>query len=126
VKKSITVFHWLPRILCIIAILFISVFALDAFAPGLTIWQQIGGFLIHLIPSFVLLAFLVLAWKREYVGGIIFIIIGIVSSLFIFVHNYEMNDSIWMSLGIVISITVPFLLVGILFLLSHFQKKKLN
>ena len=27
-------FHWIPRVLCILAILFISMFALDAFAPG--------------------------------------------------------------------------------------------
>ena len=54
-KTSLAVYHWLPRILCILSILFISMFALDAFAPNLTIWQQITDFLIHLIPSFILL-----------------------------------------------------------------------
>jgi hypothetical protein len=55
-KVSPKVIYWLPRILCILAILFISVFALDAFDPELSIWQQIVGFLIHLIPSFILIA----------------------------------------------------------------------
>jgi len=87
-KKSIKVFHWLPRIICILAILFVSVFALDAFSPELTIWQQIGGFLMHLIPSFILLAFLIVAWKWEYIGGIIFAIIGLIMSPFVFVMNY--------------------------------------
>ncbi len=123
-KKSIKIFHWLPRVLCILAILFVSIFALDAFSPKLTIWQQLGAFVIHLIPSFVLLAFLIVAWKREYIGGIIFIIIGLGLSTFVFLHNYKMNDSIWMSLGIIAAITIPFAIVGILFIISHFLKKK--
>ncbi len=123
-KKSIKVFHWLPRIICILAILFVSVFALDAFSPELTIWQQIGSFLMHLIPSFILIAFLIVAWKWEYIGGIIFAIIGLILSPFVFVVNYNRNDSIWMSLGIILSITIPFIIVGVLFVVSHFLKKK--
>jgi len=62
-KTSIKILHWTPRIICILAILFISMFAIDSFAPDLTIWQQLGGFLIHLIPSFILIAILIIAWK---------------------------------------------------------------
>ena len=91
-KKSIKIFYWLPRIICILAILFVSLFAADAFAPGLTIWQQISAFIMHLIPSFVLLAFLIVAWKWEYVGGIIFIIIGLGLSPLVFIHNYKMSS----------------------------------
>ena len=123
-KKSTKVFHWLPRIICILAILFVSLFALDAFAPELTIWQQIGAFLIHLIPSFILLALLIIAWKWEFIGGIIFTIIGLGLSPFVFVHNYKMNESIWMSLGIILTITIPFVFVGVLFIVSHFRKKQ--
>lgn len=123
-KKFIKVFHWLPRIICLLAILFVSLFAADAFAPELTIWQQIGAFIIHLIPSFILLAFLVIAWKWEYVGGLIFLIIGIVLSPIVFMHNYNMNNSVWISLGIILSITIPFVIVGVLFLVSHSLKRK--
>jgi hypothetical protein len=123
-KKSIKVFHWLPRIICLLAILFVSLFAADAFAPELTIWQQLGAFIIHLIPSFILLAFLIVAWKWEYVGGLIFLIIGAVLSPIVFMHNYNMNHSVWMSLGIILSITIPFVIVGALFLVSYFLKKK--
>ncbi|MCU0368442.1 MAG: hypothetical protein MUF39_06395, partial [Cyclobacteriaceae bacterium] len=48
------VVYWASRVLGILAILFISLFALDAFGSGLSIWQQIGGFLIHMIPSLAL------------------------------------------------------------------------
>jgi hypothetical protein len=123
-KKSSKVFHWLPRIICILAILFISLFALDAFEPELTIWQQIGAFLVHLIPSFILLVLLIVTWKWEFIGGIIFTLIGLGFSPFIFMHNYKMNQSVLMSLGIILAITIPFVIVGILFIVSHNQKKK--
>ena len=123
-KTSIKVFHWLPRIICLLAILFISLFAADAFAPGLTIWQQLGAFIMHLIPSFILLGFLIVAWKWEYVGGLIFLIIGLALSPIVFMHNYNMNHSVWMSLGIILAITFPFVIVGVLFMVSHSLKKK--
>ena len=121
-NRAAKILHWFPRILCVIAILFISLFALDAFEPGLSLGQQLLAFLIHLIPSFVLFAILLVAWKWEKIGGIIFIVIGLVTSPLVFIHNYRMNDSVWMSLGIISLITLPFLLVGILFLLSYRRK----
>ena len=116
--------YWLPRILCIIAILFISVFALDAFQPELTVWQQIQAFAMHLIPSFILLLILIIAWKWELAGGIVFLIIGIGLSPLVFMHNYRMNGSIGMSLMIIATITFPFILVGVLFILGHLNKRK--
>jgi hypothetical protein len=123
VKTSIRLFHWLPRILCILAILFISLFAADSFTPGHTIWQQLGAFLIHLIPLFILLAFLIIAWKWEPIGGIVFIVIGLGFSPVIFMLNYNRNHSFWLSLIIILTITIPFVVVGILFLISHRLKK---
>jgi hypothetical protein len=123
-KTSLKVIHWLPRVICILAILFISMFAVDAFAPGLSIWKQLVDFIIHLIPSYILIALLIVAWKWEYIGGIVFTAIGLGLSPFIFIHNYHMNHSVGMSLGIIMLITFPFIVVGILFILSHFLKKK--
>lgn len=124
-KTFIKILHWTPRIICILAILFISMFAADSFAPELTFWQQIGGFIIHLIPSFILIALLIVAWKWEYIGGIIFIVIALGMSPFVFMLNYQRNHfSIGASLGIILMITFPFVVVGILFIISHFMKKK--
>ena len=116
--------YWLPRILCILAIVFISFFALDAFQPELTVWQQIQAFLMHLTPSFILLLFLLIAWKWELIGGVIFVLIGLVLSPFVYMHNYNMNGSVWMSIGIIAMITFPFILVGILFILGYIVNKK--
>ena len=90
-KTNIKVLHWTPRIICILAIIFISLFALDSFSPDLTIWQQIGAFLIHLIPSFVLIALLIVAWKWEFIGGIIYTLIGLGFSPIIFLHNHRFS-----------------------------------
>lgn len=124
-KTSIRVFHWLPRIFCILAILFISLFAADAFTPGLSIWKQLGAFFIHLVPSYIFLVFLVVAWKWELIGGIIFMVLGLALSPFIFMHNYNMNHSVGMSLFIIMLITFPFFVVGILFLISNRLKKRI-
>jgi len=123
-KTSVKVIHWLPRIICILAILFISLFAGDAFEHGDTIWEKLGAFLMHLIPSFILTIFLIIAWKWELVGGIIFMAIGLGFSPYVFMHNYNMNHSVGLSLAIVMAINMPFVLVGILFLIGHRMKRK--
>ena len=123
-KTAIKIIHWSPRIICILAILFISLFAGEAFDSGVTFWQKIGVFLMHLIPSFILLIFLTIAWKWEFIGGIIFLVIGLGFSPYIFMHNYNMKHSVALTLLTVMCITMPFVVVGILFLISHSMKKK--
>jgi len=123
-KKSISLFHWLPRIICILAILFVSMFALDAFSPGLTIWQQIGGFLIHLIPSYILLAMLIVAWKWEYSGGITFTITGLAFCVSVFLLNHNRNQfSVAQSAVNALLVAFPFVIVGVLFIVSYKKKK---
>ena len=124
-KTSDKIFHWTPRIICILAIMFLSMFAFDVFSPELTIWQQLGALFMHLIPSFILLAFLIVAWKWELVGGFIFILIGLATSPMIFLHNYDINHfSVWQCISIVLMLNFPFVVVGILFIISNFRKKK--
>jgi len=125
-KKPDSIYRWSARIICIVAILFVSLFALDSFDAELSIWQQLSAFLIHLIPSFILIVLLVLAWKWEQIGGILFIMLGLFTSPFIFNLNYNMNNSIWMSLGVILMITFPFIVVGVLFLLSNSKNNQIN
>jgi di/tricarboxylate transporter len=116
--------HWTPRILCIIAILFISLFALDSFSSEHSFWQNLGDFLIHLIPSFVLLVVLIVAWKWEKVGGIILTIIGFAWCIFVFILNYKRTHSVETSLLDILIVGIPFVLAGILFVISHYGKEK--
>jgi len=123
-KTTLRIIHWIPRILCMLAILFISMFALDSFVPGMALWQQVSAFMIHLIPSFVLVLFLVIAWRWELAGGTLFMITGFGFMPFIYMMNFHMNHSVWLSLEAILVINVPFILVGILFILSRFLKSK--
>jgi hypothetical protein len=67
------VLFWLPRLLGIVFVLFISIFALDIFDSGLGFWGTILGLFIHLIPSIVLGIAVAFAWRREWVGTAAFV-----------------------------------------------------
>ena len=123
-SNALKIIHWTPRILCIIAILFISLFAADAFGHGGGFWKELGDFIIHLIPSIILLVFLIIAWKWELIGGIVLIVIGLIMTPIIYSHNFAMNQNVGMSLIIIASITFPFIVIGVLFIISHYMKKK--
>jgi hypothetical protein len=124
-KTSTKILYWTARILCILAILFVSLFALDSFSSERTFWQNVTALLMHLVPSFVLLALLIIAWKWERTGGTILTIVGLALSIFVFVLNYKRNHfSVGISLQNALMTTFPFVLAGILFLLSHYKRKK--
>lgn len=107
------IIHWLPRIFSIAFVLFLSLFALDVF-PEYSGWQAVLGFLAHLLPSFVLLAVILIAWKYDLVGAIAFLSSAV---LYVFMAGFDRPWS-WYAL-----ISGPAVIVGILFLLSWRQKK---
>jgi len=115
-------FSWLPRIFTMLIILFLGMFALDAFSPELNFWQQLSDFIMHLIPSFTLIIILIIAWNRELIGGILFTILGLVMSPFIYSMNYERNHNMLMSIGIILTICLPILIAGVLFIISSTKK----
>ena len=64
---------WSPRILGVLVSLFIGIFALDAFSRGAPVFEALPDFLVHLIPSVVLLAVVGASWRSEWIGGFVFI-----------------------------------------------------
>ena len=102
--------YCIPRILGILAILFIGMFSLDVFHENEPLGRQMLGFLIHNIPALMLTAILIVAWKWEHIGGTIFIIASIAGSIIFFSYSGKTGAIIVM---------VPFLIVGILFILHH-------
>ena len=63
---------WTPRILCILFALFLSLFALDVFEEGRGLWETTLALLVHLIPVYLVAAGLVIAWRWEWLGAILF------------------------------------------------------
>jgi hypothetical protein len=108
---------WAPRVLCIIFALFLSIFALDVFSEGLGFWQTILALLIHLIPAFLILIVLIVSWRWELVGGIIFTALGILY----LVSSWGRFP--WVTYLIV---SGPLLLVGVLFLVNWAMKSELR
>ena len=68
---------WAPRALCILFIAFVSLFALDVFGEGHGFWRTLADLMMHLIPSFVMVAALVVAWQWEWVGTVMFTVCGV-------------------------------------------------
>jgi hypothetical protein len=106
---------WCPRLLTLAFALFISAFAADAFSAGGTIWQQTGDFLMHLIPTAVTLGFLWIAWRYRVVGGLLFILWGLV---------FTINFGTHRSAALFLLFSMPLLLSGFLFLFSQLYVKK--
>ena len=109
------VLFWTPRILSILFILFIGLFSLDVFGTGASFWDTLLGFLIHNIPAFILLAALILAWRWEWVGTVLFAGFGI----WYLVNARGVSPMLYY----VIFAGIPFL-VAILFLVGWIARNK--
>ena len=97
---------------------FLALFSLDVFSLGLGFWQTALGLLMHNIPALILLAIIVVSWRYEIVGGIVFILFGL--GYIIMVLNNPFN---WYMLSWILEISGVAFLVGILFLINWRQRK---
>ncbi|MPN45939.1 hypothetical protein SDC9_193518 [bioreactor metagenome] len=98
---NIKIYFWSIRIFSILFFFFISLFALDTIT-------YFWGFLIHLVPSIIVLLLIIISWKHQITGGLLFIVTGLFSFLF---FNFE---------AVYISLSPIF--IGILFLLEIYFK----
>ncbi|MFA5392391.1 MAG: hypothetical protein WC306_01705 [Candidatus Paceibacterota bacterium] len=114
--------YWTPRILSIVFICFLTLFSLDVFSPGLTFWQIVVGLFMHNIPVFILLAVLLISWKYEIVGGIVFILAGILYIIRLLMVMF-MNGFEWYGLFWSLQIAGPAFLIGILFIIGWIRKR---
>lgn len=114
--------YWTPRILSIIFILFLAVFSLDVFDMKLGFWETVLGLLIHNIPAFILLAVLLVSWKREIVGGIVFTLAGVFYTVMILKEILK-DPFEWYMISWILTIAGPALIIGILFIIGWVKKR---
>jgi len=125
ITKKISKFvYWTPRILSIIFLVFLTLFSFDVISPELSFWQILGGMFMHNIPVFFLLAILIISWKYEIVGGIAFILAGLLYIGRLLMMILMNSPHQWYMLAWSITISGPAFLIGILFLIGWFRKKK--
>ena len=103
---------WSPRVLCIIFAIFLSIFAMDVFSEDYDLGETILALLMHLIPTIMIVFMLVIAWRWEGIGAILFIVLPL---LFLIMSRWES----WIISG-------PLLLVGILFLFNWIANNRNN
>lgn len=118
--------YWSPRILGIMFVLFLMFFSLDVFEPGLSPQQIAIALFMHNIPALLLLIALKISWKREIVGGIVFILAGL-----LYIALLAMNPTFeWYMLSWSVIIAGPAFMIGILFILNwrkrHTQRATLK
>lgn len=137
--------RWVARILCILAICFIGLFALEAIEGKVGLGRQILGILMAppFLMAVLLVIILLIAWKRELVGGILIALIGMVAAAYAYIFNYNrllalkekgmatrgtgaVSKSLQImspdprALNIIVLISLPFIIVGVLFIMSYF------
>lgn len=113
VKKIEKFLLWLPRILAILYILFLALFALDVFEGGYGFIGTIIALFMHLIPNFGLILILIIAWKKQVIGGILYLLLG-----FIFTFFFKTYQEI----TTLILVSGPLFLIGTLFIFGHSRK----
>lgn len=64
--------YWAPRVITVSFALFLSLFAMDVFDEKLSFWNTALALFMHLIPTWIVLLFLWLVWRREWIALIVF------------------------------------------------------
>ncbi|MCC7504384.1 MAG: hypothetical protein IT259_03740 [Saprospiraceae bacterium] len=110
-----SILTWFPRLLAVAFALFLSVFALDAWDGKSTFLHQLGAFLIHLIPSAVILGALYVAWKWRIIGGLLFMVIGMVFTVYF---------GAWRETELFLMLALPLFVAGVMFIFSNWKLEK--
>jgi hypothetical protein len=116
-KQTKQFLFWTPRVLTILFILFLALFALDVFGEGYGFWETVLALFMHLIPNMVLTVILVLAWRREWIGAVAF------SGLAVFYLVMAWGKFHW---GAFAAISGPLFLVAILFLIGWRYRREVR
>ncbi len=118
-KPAHQLLYWAPRALCIAFAIFISLFALDVFEEGRGFWDTTLALLMHLIPTFLLLAVLAVSWRREWIAGIFFPLLGVLYVVWAWNRPFG-------SWSLFLLMAGPLVLTGALFLLNWHYRSELR
>lgn len=108
---------WTPRISCILFAMFLSLFSFDVFSEGHGLGKMILALLMHLIPVCIVVIVLVIAWRREWVGAILF------NALAVFYVVWAWGRFHWSAY---LAISGPLVFVGGLFLFNWIYRAQLR
>ncbi len=107
--------RWTARITSIAFALFISLFAMDVFSENAGLWQTMSALLVHLVPTLIVVLILIISWRNEIIGGILYTTLGIVYVVF----SWGKFD--WTAYALIAG---PLFLLGILYYISWRQNRQ--
>ena len=113
--QNVSIIRWTARILTIAFATFIGIFAMDVFSENYGFLKTMIDLFIHLIPSFLVILILILSWQKEWIGGIIYTVLGI----FYIIYTQRIFE--WSAYAL---ISGPLFILGILFFISCCRRKK--
>jgi hypothetical protein len=64
---------WAGRILGVALALFLSLFAWDVFEVEGSFWEKVGGFLVHLTPTWLVLLAVTQSWRWTWLTGVLLV-----------------------------------------------------
>ena len=102
---------WFPRIVILFYAGFISIFALDSFEGHQSFWEIAGHLFMHLLPTFVVLGALALAWRYRIFGGLAFMILGMIFTIYY---------GTWRSTELFLMFSLPLFVGGMGFIFSRY------
>lgn len=111
--------YFTPRIAGVVIIAFLTLFSFDVFEEGGNIWQMLGGFVMHSLPSIVLTIVLVLAWRREWIGALVFAAAALFFLRFLIPNPLE-------QFGIILLFSAPLAVIALLFWMNWKWRAELH
>lgn len=97
--------------------------SLDVFESTSGFWETVLALFMHSIPAIILLIVLIISWKHEIVGGISFILAGIIYLAFV-IYTAIKNGFEWYYLSWAIQIFGVAFFIGIMYIVGWKQKKR--
>lgn len=110
------VWFWSPRILTMVFALFLSLFALDVFGEATGFVETMAALTMHLIPTFLVIGLLAVAWQFELVGVVAFAGLAVAYVVVMWGRFPALTY---------IMVSGPLLLVSALFFVSWWRRRRL-
>lgn len=108
--QTMMIIRWVPRVLALCFAGFLAMFALDVLDEGLGIGATLVSLAIHLIPAWLVLGALAVAWKHEAAGAALF---------FMLAAAYVAMAGSRFPASTILVIAGPPVMIGISFLISR-------
>ncbi len=105
------VIFYFPRILGLCFAAFLVIFSFDVFGTGMSVEYQAIAFVIHNIPTLILVGAVISTWKHPKIAGLLFLFLALVMTLFFHTYEYLINFLL---------LTVPLLVVSFWYFLEAY------